>query len=181
MSDEAIFVPVGKEGYELCHPIDAVDFETIHNSINGTRVGEIWRPIPMKLIRLDEGKALMKSDAPWLADSSLIFRQESIGAFGKILDRCGELLPLECKDANLLVFNPVPALDALDIEKSSIQRFESGNIMWISKYSFKRALVLGVDAFKLEGLSGSPTFLSNRFVDAWNSSGLEGLEFRQVG
>jgi hypothetical protein len=97
-----------------------------------------------------------------------------------VLRGSGELLPLVCPDARLLVFNPLRALPALDESTSSIIRFDSGQVMMVKKYVFIHDLIDGVDAFKLTNLRVSPTFFSRRVVDAWRDRGLVGLTFKKV-
>ncbi|NUQ78113.1 MAG: hypothetical protein HUU21_31665, partial [Polyangiaceae bacterium] len=116
----------------------------------------------------------------WLGAYALIFRRSAIEALGPMLREHGELLPLECPEAELWVYNPTRVIDALDEEASTIERFKSGRIMGIKRYVFKAHLIEGVDIFKLPNLRGHSTFVSHRFVDLWNESGLKGLEFTPV-
>ena len=50
----------------------------------------------------------------------------------------------------------------------------------IQRYVFRSDLVRDVDVFKVPNLRVSPTFVSQRFVDRWNESGLKGVEFNKV-
>ena len=78
------------------------------------------------------------------------------------------------------MYNPTRVIDALDETVSSVQRFTGGRIMMIQRHVFRVAVIGGIDVFKSPNLRVSPTFLSHRFVDRWNASGLKGLEFKQV-
>jgi hypothetical protein len=72
-------------------------------------------------------------------------------------------------------------IDALDEQSSEISRFTSSEtIMRIKRYIFQSNLLLGVDIFKIPNLRLSPTFLSERFVQAWTMAGLSGLVFNEV-
>ena len=180
MSHTAIYVPEGLDGYEYCHPINTDDFENIHIEISGSRRHTMWRPIAMRLIRDDQGRKLASSDSPWLGNHALIFRSNVVCALGAFLQRYGELLPLSCKDANLSIYNPTCVVDALDETASSATRFSSGRVMLIKRYVFRSDVISGIDIFKIPDLRVSPTFVSQRFVDLWNSHGLKGLEFKLV-
>jgi len=174
-----IYDSCGLDRYELCHPVDE-NFERFYDQINGTPRQASWKPVPMQIFHEDEGKQFLRSDSPWLGDHALIFRPSVLEALGPLLREYGELLPLECSETDLWVYNPTRVIDALDEEASSIHRFRSGKIMRIQRYVFKAHLLHGIDIFKLPNRRVEPTFVSHRFVDLWTESGLKGLEFTQV-
>jgi hypothetical protein len=175
-----IYTPLGLDGYELCHPVSQHDFGRIGIELDGSSRQSSWRPIPVKLVREDEGKKLAKSDSPWFADDALIFRSTVVEALGAMLRAYGELLPLACSEAELMIYNPTRIIDALDEAASSLVRFDSGRIMMIQTYVFRTDAVGESDIFKIPNLKVSPTFVSHRFVDRWKASGLRGLDFRLV-
>ena len=176
---DAVFVPTSSLDFELCHPRRDDDFETIDSLIDGTPRRAMWSPIEVSLVRIDEGRRLAESDAPWLGSQSLIFRPAVLDHLSGVLINHGELLPLACSDADLSVYNP-RAVDALDESASDIMRFDDGRIMDIAGYVFKPDVIDGLDVFKLANLRASPTFVSPRFVDRWNKAGLRGLQFDKV-
>jgi hypothetical protein len=174
-----IYDPCGLDKYELCHPVDG-NFERFYDQINGTPRQASWKPVAMEIFHKDRGKKLLRSDSPWLGAYALIFRPSVLEALGPLLREYGELLPLECSETDLWVYNPTRVIDALDEEASSIRRFRSGRIMGIDRYVFKAHLIRGIDIFKLPNLRAESTFVSHRFVDLWTKSGLKGLEFTHV-
>lgn len=178
-SRPGIYMPLGLDGYELCHPVKQADFEMINMKVNGTPRQSSWKPITMRLIREDQGKRLVTSDAPWLGAHALIFRPNVVEALGPMLQRGGELLPLACTEV-LIMYNPTHLVDALDEAASSVLRFSSGRIMMIQRHVFRADVIREFDVFKIPNLRVSPTFLSHRFVDRWKATGLKGLEFKQV-
>ncbi|WP_038490990.1 imm11 family protein [Collimonas arenae] len=175
-----IFSIVPENGYELCHPIEQDGFENFNAKINGMRRAADWQPIAVKIIQEDEDVKLLTSDAPWLGSHALILRENAVIALRPLLMEFGELLPLTCDKADLVVFNPTSVLNAVDEDASSITRFSNGRIMHISRYAFFPEVVYGADIFKISNLRVSPTFVSQRFVAQWKSSHLRGLEFREV-
>jgi len=174
-----IYEPLGLDKYELCHPVDR-NYDRFDDQLNGTPRQASWEPVTMRLIHKTEGRKLLRSDSPWLGAYALIFRPSALEALGPLLREYGELLPLECSETDLWVYNPTRVIDALDEEASSIERFKSGKIMRIKRYVFKAHLIDGIDIFKLPNLRGHSTFVSHRFVDLWTESGLKGLEFTHV-
>ena len=134
----------------------------------------------MRVIRVDEGRRLLASDAPWLGASTLVFRSSVLDAVGLDLSRYGELLPVSCRRDSLWIYNPTDVIDALDEESSSLDRFDDGRIMIIYRYAFRPDVVEGKDVFKIPSRRISPTFFSRRFVERWQASGLKGLDFVEV-
>ena len=175
-----IYTPLGLDGFELCHPVCQDDYARINVEIDGMPRQSNWKPIPVRLVRNDEGQELVESDSPWLGAHALIFRTKAVDSMGPVLRERGELLPLACSEADLWIYNPTLLADALDEAASSVLRFNDGRIMQIQQHVFRAAVVHEVDIFKIQSLRVSPTFVSQRFVDRWNRYGLKGLEFKQV-
>ena len=98
-----VYVPLGAEGFEFCHPVHEGDFETIKVQIDGSRRGQEWSPPQMRLVSEDDGKSLLESDSPWLGSDALIFRKRALQRVGAFLEEHGELLPLRCPDADLAI------------------------------------------------------------------------------
>ncbi len=169
-----------EEGYELCQPIHKEDYENIRLLVNGELRRKTWKPIPMRIIKKDQGKKLLSSDSPWFGSDALVFKYQAVEAMTPLLQKHGELLPLLCKETEVTMYNPTHVLEALDPEKAIIKYFpNSSDIMMVKHYSFREELVRDVDIFKLPGRA-SNTFVSQRFVDLWNASGLKGLRFRLI-
>jgi len=168
------------DGFELCQPVNDDDFKRISSEINGQPRKNSWEPPTMHLITEDEGQDLVESDSPWLGSDALIFRPVAVAAMSDLLVRHGELLPLECKGADLMIFNVTTVLDALDEEASTVMRFSTGRIMMIRNYAFLPRVIGDADIFKIPNLRASPTFVSARFVDTWTANDLRGLEFMKV-
>src|SRR5262249_39733362 len=143
------------------------------------RVGT-WSPPQMEIVREDEGVALEEADAPWLGEHALIFRSAAARALEPFLASFGEMLPLRCADAEVVMFNPFLLHEALDEEASTIARYRSGRIMTIERYVFRPDVTAGVHIFKISNLRGSPSFVSESWVKCWKSSRLRGLEFKEV-
>lgn len=168
----------GADGYELCHPVDTGEFEGIRAAVVGEPLSEVWVPPRMQIIREEhDGAALKRSHAPWLGSSTLVFRREVLDALGPHMLTYGEFLSLECDDADVVLYNPLRVLKALDEEASSVHRFDDGRILAVMRIAFKDEVVAGVDIFKLAELTPSPVFVSPRFVELWRSHGLVGLDF----
>lgn len=173
-----IFIPAPLEGFELCQPTTTEDFRRIMSLIDGTSRGHAWVPIGMKLVREYERIRYAESDAPWFGSDALIFRQRALEALEPLLSQHGELLPLSCPDAHVVMYNPTHVIDALDERASSVVRLPGGTIVNIREHVFRTEPA--AEIFKIPNLRPSPTYVRQRFVDVWKSAGLRGLEFKQV-
>lgn len=176
----SVYKASSTERTEWCNPVTDEGSEQFRVELDGTPRRETWKPVRVKLLRKTSRRKLLSSDAPWHSTSNLIFRTSAIEKMKPILATHGELLPLECPDAELWVFNPTVVLDALDEQASVASRSIHGGIYLIDKHVFRVDVVAGVDIFRLANWRTGPTFLSDRFVDLWNASGLRGLEFKKL-
>jgi hypothetical protein len=172
--------PLGLDGFELCHPVDSRDFEAINLTINGVSRKTNWRPIRMQVIRQEAQQAFRESDCPWLGSHALIFRPQVVDKLGSVLVRYGEMLQLDCDDADVSIYNVTNIVDALDEDASSIDRFESGEVMIIRRHVFDARAIGESEVFRIPRVRLSSTYVTQRFVDRWQLSGLKGLEFNQV-
>lgn len=174
-----IFQPVNADGYEFCHPSNTEDFLKIPDLIDGTRRAPTWIPLSVRLIRKDHrGRHLKESDSPWIGSDTLILRERAVAALRPMLLAHGELLPLSCSDATLLMLNVTRVLPAIDEAASGVRYGKSGGIRWVDRYVFREDVIAGSDIFRMTKLRGGPVLVTQQFIDLWQSSGLRGLEFK---
>jgi hypothetical protein len=172
-----VYDPLYEEGYEFCHPVDRNEYLRIADLCNGIRRAETWKPLNMKLVRVDEGKRLVESDTPWLHSHILIVRPRVITALGPLLLEYGELLPLRCPGAELWLYNVTCVIDALNEAASAIDRFRDGRIMLVARPAFRKEVIGKTDIFKISHRRGDSIYFSQRFVDLWHAAKLTGVEF----
>jgi hypothetical protein len=179
-SNGMIYTPLGLAGFEICQPVSQEDFETINLKISGLSQKGNWKPLKVKIVKKDQGKALAKSDSPWIGSHTLIFRERVVRTMRSFLEKYGELLPLEEKFDQLFIYNPWLCENALDSANSEKMKLSSGKIIRITKYAFYKKQVDGLAAFKISDLRVSPVFLGQAFVDEWLAAGFTGLEFKEI-
>lgn len=92
----------------------------------------------------------------------------------------GRVLPLECEDEPLKVFNACHVSDALDEIESDIVRFGSGRIMTIRAHVFRAGEIGDADVFKLSQMPRGSLYATDRFVDLFDSHQLRGTRFEAV-
>lgn len=139
------------DGYEWAQPEDPNGFE-VFRDFDGTARAANWTPIQMRLLREDEGQKFLRSDMPWLGEYAPVLKSNAVEQLGSVLTKNGELLPLECDEMPLWVFNVTTVLDALDLKQSDIIRFPSGGIMDVNAYIFQPSRIHDESAFRVPDL-----------------------------
>lgn len=179
--DFRVFRLAVPEGLEWVLPLDPADFE-VFRTLSERQPGTAWHRIQVRLLKEDEhGRPWLRSDMPWLGGHVLILREEAIEAVGQLLAPYGELLPLECDDARLVVFSAPIVANVLEESRSEIARFASGRIMDIRRPAFNLGALAGRGAFKLAELPRGDLFLRGDLVEAIRATGLTaGTEFRLI-
>jgi hypothetical protein len=174
-----VWKPAVTDGWEWALPICESDNLTIVESF-GKALGSIWTPIRMKVVREDErGLRWKEADMPWMGEHLLILKPRAVSALCELCLEVGELLPLECDDADLVAWNVTTVVDALDQEESKVMRFPSGRILSIKEYHFKSNLVEGLAAFRIPDVRTS-IFVGPRFVQRARDAGLTGTRFKEL-
>lgn len=171
-----IYEPTLAEGYEFINCCLDADYE-VFEALDGSPQGSRWNAVKVTLIRNDEGKNLAPCDFPsWPGAPALVMGKRAVDALCDILDSNGEVLPLASDDSTELFVLNAQTIDALDEEHSDIWRIPgSGRIGRIMKVAFQENALCDVDVFRLPH-RGSAVYVSQRFVDRVNESGLVGLD-----
>jgi hypothetical protein len=177
-----IYDACGADKYEYCNfLVNSDDYLALGRALDGSPKLPNWRPLPVEIINKNEkGRKLRFADAPVTIGGLLIFRESVIKKLGPLLSKYGELLPLECAEAKLWLYNATLVLEALNEEESEISRFDSGAIYKIDWAVFRDEAIGDADIFKLSIFRTGPIYFSQRFVDLWKKSGLKGMKFLQV-
>jgi hypothetical protein len=174
-----IYIPAPLEGAEwvTLHDPDPEQWEMLF-ALQGA-VGPGWRAPRMSFIRQFEDGALRQySDCPWCLHNVLVVRDRALSWLLPVLQRYGEILPLQC-DEPVSLFNATTIVDALDEERSTIARFDSGEVLAIERHVFGPDAIGGVEIFKLPG-RGSNIYLQETVVRQAGELGLVGLAFEMV-
>ncbi len=170
-----------QEGFEWVVPVDDADFE-LFRALAGRSQTATWKPIQMRLVKEDErGRPLQPSDIPWLGGHAPVLTERAATALGSVLLRDGELLPLECSEAALVMLNVTTVRDALDLDRSVVVKFPStGRIMDVKSHVFRPGCLRGIRAFKVPELLRGSVFVNDDVVATAQGAGLVGVGFRLV-
>ncbi len=153
---------------------DEADVDVIYQ-FNGQPIAD-WSPVGVDID--NEDPYLPEGDFPSLIGHIPVFSRRAAKALGDILGSNGQLLPLDCGRGVYYAYNVTKLVDALDEEQSEIARFSSGRIMDIRRYAFVgENLDEGLTIFKLSSTPLLRVFVTTRFVEAVERSGLVGFTF----
>jgi hypothetical protein len=167
------------EDFEGIGPVDIDDMKRFR-TLDGTPQRDRWTPVRMELISQDAyGGTQKRANVPWMTSTTLFLRDEAIKTAGPILQRYGELLPVDCDGADVVTFNAGQVLDVLDEKRSEIRRFRSGRLMGIDTYVFHGEIPERA-AFKLPQQPRGPIFYTEAVVDELNTLALTGLDWTLV-
>jgi hypothetical protein len=139
------------DGFEWVLPCDQADWE-VFRSLNGSSRLDSWRPVRVKLGPAEDGVEFRPAALPWMGSHVLVLKREAVEALGPTLSGAGELLPLDCEEAELHVFNALNSLGALDEERSDLVRFSSGRIMQIKHNVVDPDTIGSAEVFKLTAM-----------------------------
>jgi hypothetical protein len=179
-STRKIFQVQSVEDTVLCHPVNPDDFDRFAPLTVGQPQGAQWHPIAVRIIREDLGRQLHESDAPWSGMDVLILNSRAASHLKPILIDCGEFLPLICRDEDLVAFSATTVFSALDEQRSKLERFDDGRIMFVTRFVLRADRIGRAAAFRIDDIGSSPIFVTEEFVERWRSSQLKGLQFKPV-
>jgi hypothetical protein len=163
-------------GYLLANAADHGVLDEAYGKPQGPR----WRPVRVKLER-ESRKRLPPGDVPciFVGGVMLALSERAVEALRDLLEPVGELLPLECREEPLWLYNCTRFVDVLDEAASDLDRFaSSGRIMHIRRYAW-RPEVEQETCFRLPQLHRSSIYATDRVVDRIRSAGLRGFLFRE--
>lgn len=177
-----VFEVIASEDTELCHPRLPTRFDDIIAAVEDDPAfsGRPSSALRVRLVRKNNGKSLLYSDAPYLIPDALVLRASAELPLGDILRTCGRVLPLSCSAADLSLFVPSASGDCFDESKSAIVRLPSGGIMSIDRYVWNPAGERIPAIFKIRFWPTGPVLVSSVFVERWRGAGLKGLDFKRI-
>jgi hypothetical protein len=175
-----VFQAATPESQEWVILLDESVRETLMN-LDGRPQRYTWRPPSVRVLKSSERKRLRYSDMPHYSSSVLVLREPALAALADLLSADGELLPLDCPDAPMWLFNCCRVIDALDEGHSRVVRFpSSGRIMRVESYDFQVGRLIGVNAFKIPQLARTTLFVTSPVVQAAEHAQLTRSEFTPI-
>jgi hypothetical protein len=111
---------------------------------------------------------------------ALLLAEEAIATLAPLLSGAGYFIDTELPaERQYRLFVCERELDALDEDRSELERFPDGGIWHVLRYEFHEDRLDGADIFKIRGLRAR-LFVTDRFVSMVNEHGMFGFEFIHV-
>lgn len=172
MTGVLVFRTQVAERFEWVVPRRAEDFDVLHALAQRPAASTTWEPVRVDVLKVgDRHRRLKRAAMPWLAADLLVLRDEAIEAVGPLLAPHGVLLPLECDEAELVLFSAGVRESVLDEARSELVRLDSGEIFYLPRPVFHASLLAGAIAFRLAELPYGGVFLTGPLVDAIQRTG----------
>ncbi len=146
--------------------------------LDGTALADCWWPIPVQLVRINEFNPKLEPADIMFLELCPVMTVRAVEALGSALTDHGELLPLDCREGEYWLYNPLRLIDALNKEYSAIKYFEGTNkILSVKRHVFCSERVANAMVFNVPELRRHPPFATQTFVDLVEAAGLKGARF----
>lgn len=161
------------DAYDNLEPVNEWSLEK-WRSFDGRPQKKNWRKDKVKR----EGRRKKLGDAPGYEIPA--FSRRAVNCLQSLIEEYVEFLPLDCEEGEFVGINITKVLkNALDCEKSEMDRFDEDRIIMIDKYVFKEDVVRDNPIFLIEGYTAFQ-FVTDEFVDIVRDNQLEGFCFDLV-
>jgi hypothetical protein len=108
-----------------------------------------WTPIPVEVVNPLDGQEALRATIPWWSTSEnvLVLRDEAIESVGSVLARHGELLPVDGRNARMVIFSAPLVVDGLIEGESELHQSPGSIYVRLDRGVFDAELVGGLQAF----------------------------------
>ncbi|GAA2708294.1 hypothetical protein [Actinoplanes palleronii] len=177
MGAGSIYVPVGSQRHQWLQCVREEDFDALNSLDLQSRVSSSWR-LRVRLIEHDEcGDPLQGSGLLCLSSQVLVMTAAVWDAVRPVLEGQGVLARLQSDDGDFWMFVP-DLCDALNEAGSSVARFSSGRVMYVSRYDFHPERLVDQTAFRIPQMPKGPLLCTQDVVDALSEE--SGVSFQRV-
>jgi hypothetical protein len=157
--------------YEHLTLVDDAGWSVLQGFTGESRAAS-WRPLRVEAIPSGP-----RGDFPLLASHVPVFSRRALDVLGDLVAGDAEALPLDFPETEYYALNVLDPLDCIDEERSEIERFSDGTVMFVSRYVFFRGCTQGRALFKVRSTELQDVFVSDDFRRRVEEHGLRGLRF----
>jgi hypothetical protein len=143
-----------------------------------------WTPIPLEVVNpLDGQKALRATIPCWSASKNvLVLRDEAIESVGSVLARHGELLPVDGRNARMVLFSAPLVVDGLIEGESDLHQPPGSIYVRLDRGVFDAEPIGGLQAFVVPVGRGYNLLLTEELVREIEATGdTAGVVFEEAG
>ncbi len=142
----------------------------------GKPLAPSWRPIAV----VSEPRPKKAGDFPSLFGYMPVFSQRAWDGLRPLISTAVEALPIKHPSGEpYFAINVVAVVDALDLKKSKVVRYPTGQVMAIEEYVFMPKKLAGHHLFKIPESKGREVLLSEEFRQRVAELKLKGLLCRE--
>jgi hypothetical protein len=161
---------------------DGWDFE---QSVRKLPSGQgAWTPIPVEVVNPRDGRKALRATIPWWSTSKnvLVLRDEAIESVGAVLARHGELLPVDGRNARMVLFSAPLVVDGLIEGESELHQSPGSFYVRLDRGVFDAELIGGLQAFVVPVGRGYDLFLTEELAREIEATGdTAGVVFEEAG
>jgi hypothetical protein len=143
-----------------------------------------WTPIPLEVVNPLDGQQALRATIPcWLASKNvLVLRDEAIESVGSVLARHGELLPVDGRNARMVIFSAPLVADGLIEGESELHQSPGSIYVRLDRGVFDAGLIGELQAFVVPVGRGYILFLTKGLVREIEATGdTAGVVFEEAG
>ena len=148
--------------------------------ISGKLQNGKWDNMEVELI---EGKENSDLSKVWNAFNTLVLSEKGKESLENLFAKWVEYIPVKYHDTTLYMVNILSIIDAIDYDKVTFRKQDTGFILGLEKYSFIPSKIKGINVFKIM-LNGRiyPTeiFVTSEVKTRVEESKLLGFKFEEV-
>ena len=160
--------------------INRPDLRLLNHVINDGAPLDRCYTVDLRINVPDGSDDWIAADCPYLSGYGLMLSDRAVSLFGTMLTDAGYLLNTHLPAADhYKLFICERQIDAVDQERSDIERFTDGGVWWLRRYELRVELLQGMHVFRLKHRRNT-LFVSDQFVRLVQEHELTGFEFTEV-
>lgn len=163
--------------YDGLIPHDHDHVEFVRRAGHGRR-GADWRPLAVTVFPAMQGPR--RGDFASLPVYGPALGQRALDVLLPLIGPSVEVLPLACAEEPWFILNVLDVVPALDLERSEVDRYSDGTIMFVARPVLRRAAVEGRTIFRMAESPLEAIFVSDEVKARIEEHGLTGLRLVEV-
>lgn len=158
----------------------AEEYYSVLDRVCGQPILDSWQPFTVQWGEPMSGtlEDYQAADFTSTGGGYVTINQRAADRLAPLLRNVVELLPIHHEGKTHYLVNVINFVDALDLQRSTIEYRRPGKISVVRRFVFKPAELAGQVMFRVPQLSSAYYFVTQEFVDACNSACLTGAKFR---
>ena len=175
-----IYSVMGDSDFIRVSYVHSPDLRLLNHVINDSAPLDRGYRIDLRVGLPDEPTDWIATDCPYLFGYGLMLSDRAVSIFGPLLTGAGYLLNTFLPAADhYKLFICERLIDAIDQEKSDIERFRDGGVWWLRRYELQKELLQDMHVLRLKHRRNK-LFVSDQFVRLAREHELTGFEFTEV-